>query len=247
MRLNVIILFVGISLALCALSNVGWAQANQKSNEVCKEEVRAIYKVHTANTDAKASKTVSYNYTTKVDYTAKDAPILAPIKTSVVSGAGNVIYRNSMAEMYQDQKEVIVVMHISREIYRANVANNGFKAMDPNQTLQIIDKVIEISTVVECVVESNGNKKVVLQVPSNLQGGLEVKQLTFWYDAKNKSVKRILIKYPEKHQINYVMNSFSEFNEKARLDMKSASSKIYDKNNNLLPKYSGYQVIDQRI
>lgn len=157
-------------------------------------------------------------------------------------------YISDPVTVYQDQQDMFVVVKSqgSSSIFWNNAVKSNELIASVSQTVQFRDSLLTLSTVVSCRQEGDMNK-IVLSVPAHIQSASKIAKITCWMNETSETLKKLDIEYVAGHSISKQLIVYNEVNFNYAQKINEPVKKlIFDKNNRLLSKYNGYQLINNR-
>ena len=225
---------------------ISYAQYKSVSNEKeCKKLVRSFYAKMNEN---KKEGHIKYKYSSTIIPRDKRQEIQKS-ESIIMYGNDKTYFQNDLVDMYQDQKEIFVVMHQTKQIIWSYNASNNTNSIDPFIAQQLVDTLIGMSKVVECLdekIEGVNYKKITVQIPYEVQNEVQMKAMVFWINPQSTLLKKTKIIYPSYHEVLSLENTFYPLKEKFKMDNKPIKNMVFDSGNKLLDKYKYYTLVDQR-
>jgi len=220
------------------------------------EEVRSLYKKFN---DVSALRNAGEKLFF-LDYSVKTVT-----KDSVIDGIKNTEIRmwvdnkkmevqSNEMQVYQDEKNAFVVLP-SRKLIMRNDPDRRENKVKINQINRVQDTLFALSKVVSSgLIKNTTLKRIVLEVNENGKRLLKISKLTFVIDTRSHEFKSLKLDYSgsenrEGNRIMYVYYDFKTISMdcKDKILNNNFSPLFMKSENNLIDKYQGYTLVDNRV
>jgi hypothetical protein len=165
--------------------------------------------------------------------------------------AKEMIYETAQMSMYKDETDAFTIIHPRRQIVWTNGSKMSYSQSDRLQLGANQEALLDKSTLQLChtiKIEGKEIQEISLVPDKQIKATAKVEKLLFHYDPKQEKMLRIQTKYAPGSEVMEETVDFYElsFHYKGVVAV-SAHEKVFSKgNNNLLSKYKGYKLLDNR-
>jgi len=154
-------------------------------------------------------------------------------------------------EIYQDNRDAFMVIHSKKMVMWATSTIRTDKKQKLKELSALRDTLFDLCDATACIGVKNrkgeGRNKLTLRARELARKAFHVSTLQYLYEPQSGKIEQVVISYLPSYEVKRMTTTYKEinFNFKAKIN-KSVISKILNKNNQLLLKYNGYQLVDNR-
>lgn len=165
-------------------------------------------------------------------------------------GGGLMHLRNENMEYWQNSSEVLIVIPVQKIVVQGTISSDDNEYMKTAGSATLSDTLLKMAKVIKCTysADSAGIKKqyILLALPEKLSQETNISSMEFWIDDVSQKVIKTKVDYRANYHIKNITTVYSGFTEKKVTKQKKYPIRqfVFDKQNKLLKKYSGYSVID---
>ncbi|MEK7255809.1 MAG: hypothetical protein AAB316_13750 [Bacteroidota bacterium] len=167
------------------------------------------------------------------------------------------IYRQQMkvhffskqADVFQDEKEVLLVLHDQRTIIRNSLNAEILNAGIATGLAELRAAFLEAGKVVKCAKDpaQAGVKILEVKASEDFHEDLLIESIRYRYDLAKGKILSTFIFYEEDYKVKKIEIAYNELNFNANYEMSQDARKyVLDKNGKPKGKYAGYAVMDNR-
>jgi len=236
MKINYIILLV---LFIAATS------FKKKVNSNCIDDIIKLEHKIYSKKYAEGEKPLYVNYDIKtIDW--ENNTINSSVK--IYRGHNNLHFFSTQANIYQDEKDILMVLKTQKIIVRENssekIVNNGVN----EEFIQVKRKFLEGCELVKCENSptSKSVKIVELKVTDDMKGLLYIDKMAYLYNPTANKLIKSIISYKKGYKVKRIEIKYNQLNLASDYKFYSAKKYVLSKKNTLLAKYSAYELIDNR-
>ena len=239
-------LLLGCAVAMLSFSSY------KKGEQDCLQQIRDFYS--TINSVSKQGIThISFSVKTIMRPSEKvDQPITNSEVEMFCSG-NQSRYISKEISVFEDETNSFTVIPNRKEIYWGNSVRNLEKDKRERKLFILQDTLFDLCTIKECkkiAATSEGcDQLIVIGSNEKLKKIYDISTISFWYNSSSKQVKKILIAYPNSIPIISMEANFKimDYNYQGN-DLSTSVKKLFIKSGDqLIEKYKGYKLIDNRI
>lgn len=158
--------------------------------------------------------------------------------------------KNSQMNVFQDEKEVFIVLPDKQLVVRNDAAFKKEDGQSVTRYLSIFDSLLNYSTVTRNqVVKSKGyDRQVSIAINEKGQYIFKMKKIDYFIDSGAKKIKKVRMHYENSTSgIDYVDYTINELNNNFKgKDFPDQVATQFLNGNNLKEKYKGYKLVDNR-
>ncbi len=190
------------------------------------------------------NKTVFMNYTVKnTDW--DDQTITSNIK--MYKNEQYLHFFSEQVNIYRDEKEVVIVLPIQKVIIISSTTTrlNNYKMSD--SFLEMRKEFMDSCQVVRCESAGGQNKLIALKVdPTKVDPSIKMKDIIYEYNNEAKKITSVKVNYQSDYKIKQMFTTYKAIEIGSVYSFFPARRAVSDKKGNLLGKYAGYEIIDNR-
>nr|WP_321355563.1 hypothetical protein [uncultured Draconibacterium sp.] len=158
-------------------------------------------------------------------------------------------YNSDLLSIYQDSSEVWAIVHSAKTIYLSDAEEDWQKNYTTNNLTGVQLELIKTGKILSVHQDKNNDAllNIVLQPQVLFTKNTRIEQVVFLFNKKLHTIKKIQIKYGLNHQIEsqeFIYNALELNHENT--EESPVRSYIFKKSGELIEKYQGYQIIDNR-
>lgn len=216
----------------------------------CKAELRSTLKAINSKEFPQGKTVYAMEYTSRTYRWGSVFPTLESHATMAMAN-DKIIYTDDNYEMYQDLKDVFMVMHPKKMIIRSNSVIYQDREQKLNQVVSFRDTLIDRLQPTGCeLVDIDGKKykHVTLRADQVTKRKLHVEEMQFTFDQQAKTLKKVKVDYSKNHQDKMMVVEYKtmDFNANKRLKTTAQEYVMNKSGDKPLSKYKTYQWIDER-
>jgi len=216
----------------------------QKNNE-CITELLKIEEKNSIKNFKEEDKVFYLNYVvTTTDW--EDQVIVSNVK--VYKGKDNMHFFSEQGQIFQDDNDVFVVLPIQKIII-VNATNKELNNVRlGNDFYQFRKSFLDSCEVTKCEVSLKNPevKTLELKVHHDMGGLLHIVKMSYKYNTKTEKIISTVTTYNKDYKVKRVEMIFNEINLSYDYKFNKARRQVLDKSGRLLPKFKGYELMDDR-
>jgi hypothetical protein len=230
------------SLVLLMLFLVSGLRAQQKNP--CIEEVVKLEEKNTVTGFTDESKALYVNYTVKTtDW--ENQTIVSNVK--VYRGKDNTHFYSEQGLIFQDEKDVFMVLPTQKLILVNSTRKELYNQKLSDDFYKLRRAFLDSCEVVRC--ESNsanpGLKTLELKV-KKADPAIQIVKMIYEYNTETGRILSTKIYYSSDFKVKVINITYNDISLESDYKFAHARKYVLDKNNRLLPKYSDYELVDNR-
>jgi hypothetical protein len=214
-----------------------------QTKEACLAEVIALDKKMDMHSDtAMRTKNISLSYSVRItDW--EDEVTVSNVK--IHKQKGFVHFSTEQAFIYQDEKEVVIIMPIQRIAIINSMTKQLANSRIGDDFYEMRRGIIDSCKVLKC--ETIGSKKTVeLKVNRSSSTTHNMVGMTYVYDVGLEKIYSVKLTYNQDYKIKDMQVNYKDLDVNGTHTYNSARTYLLDRGGKLLSKYSGYEFIDNR-
>ncbi|MCT4579946.1 MAG: hypothetical protein N4A35_00900 [Flavobacteriales bacterium] len=189
--------------------------------------------------------TVYVNYkTTAIDWEKN----LASSEVKLYKNKEHVHFFSKEGNLFKDSENMFLVLPAQKLIVADKVTEEMSGMGYNDDFLELRKKFLLSSELVSCEITDSlqGIKQVVLRVKEDLEGIVEIEEMSYQYNTKQKKVVSTTVLYSNDYKIKKLMTTYLDVNPNSTYKFKRSTRYVLANNNKLLSKYNGFELIDNR-
>lgn len=225
-----------------------WAQ---KSYSGCLEALRT-YIENTASFDKPSNPDLACLLDLEIINTANQkVPPNIPVRSriKILTAQNYYSYETDEVKIYSDYKELIQIIIPNRQIIRSKFSNqSNFEQDNKSLMSQMQVAALKEATVLECN-DLPDQKRTIIRLKPNAEvsAKLKIKEITYHMDMGKTHLYEVLINYQTDQLLRQQRVIYHQVELKYPFSKPRKLSDLIFLNGNLLPKYKGFQVLDNRF
>lgn len=228
------------TVLLLAVGSPLFAQLNASAcvKEIIAYEDALYQKINNQNT-------VYVNYkTTAIDWDKN----LASAEVKLYKNKENIHFFSDEGNLFKDSENMFLVLPTQKLIV-ADKVTDQMGAMNYNEEfIELRKRFLLSSELVKCEITDSikGIKQVTLRVKEDLEGIIEIEEMSYQYDTQQGKIISTTVLYSNNYKIRKLMTTYLDFNPNSTYKFKKSNRYILASNDKLLSKYNGFELIDNR-
>ncbi len=189
--------------------------------------------------------TVYVNYkTTAIDWEKNSASS----EVKLYKDRENVHFFSEEGNLYKDAEQMFLVLPTQKLIVADKVTEDMASTGYNDEFVKMRERFLLSSELVNCTITDSvkGIKEVTLRVKEELEGIVEIEEMTYKYNTQQKKIMTSTVLYSNNYKIRRLTTSYLDFNPNSTYKFKKSNRYILASNNKLLSKYNGFELIDNR-
>lgn len=165
---------------------------------------------------------------------------------------GKMIWDSPNYLLMTDEKDAIVILPKLRTIYLSNGFAEGAPELRATSSIGLQDSLLKYSKVSTCkdmVWEGKPIKYIEVQLTGNYNvTKSKIEKVSYWYGLKENRLLKVYVSYDKDAQLNDLQVQYHSLDMKCtKITLKQGvHKKVFSSNGKLLPKYSGYKLINNK-
>lgn len=236
-------LFFGRIMAVLTLL---YSSSFAQNNKECVAEVLKIEEQNTYNKAVQNPSAVFYmNYmvsTTDWDNQTVNSNVKICKQNEFVH------FFSEQGQIYQDGKESYCVLPIQRVVIMSTMDENLKNFTVGDNFYEFRKTFFDSCQVVRCEVVSQKplTKILELKVLKDFEGMINIERIIYKYDVQSSKLLSVTTYYNKKYKVKKIDITINEINNNYTYTFNKARRYVLDKNGKILPKYNGYEIVDNR-
>jgi hypothetical protein len=155
-------------------------------------------------------------------------------------------------EVYKDPKNTFTIIPMRKAIYWADSPGGTSDTSIYKSNLGLVqNKIFEtckLKSSRDISSEEKYNKEITILTDQKMRESTGMDEITFLVNSRNKTAYKVIVKYTSSYKIQYVEFTYHHIDfdySKVKIN-ESSKLKIFKSEGVLLPKYTGYKVVDVR-
>ncbi len=183
--------------------------------------------------------------TIETEYGANNNNIKHSSEIRIYLDNSRFYYYTGVLDMIQDENDLILINHYDQTIKITNPIAQKLAVEQMEKLNQFRDTLI-ISSYEKGCLQKDENLAISLQLPMALREKSHVSDMVVRFNQQNEQIESIKLFYSNRKDIKSVTTTYElmAFNRSQDRPI-AVRYKIFDKQENLLKKYQGYQLIKQ--
>lgn len=234
--------FIFTGLLSLLISMVAWGQ---QGITTCLNDVRAAFRsMSSLGADGEVIR-VRYSLVTQSRHNGK--LVTDHSKVTLVGNNTRMHLKSDRMESYHDRTASVTVIPSRRIVYLGDPDPKELKRQRMEGLSSIQDSLLAVCRVEKCG-ETGGDRQIVLATVPSAREALKISGITVVLNSERTTAKKITVDYIPRSTVASVEIAFDEINRNfTEKDFsKPMLSMFLDDKGRLLPKYSGYRLIDVR-
>lgn len=239
-----------LGIAFVAILFVGMTPSTPLEDDPCVEELKTCLQ-KMAQFSVPQGKSAYYMHMAIIKKMSPGADVPdTDADVKLIITPSQMHYETQLLSVYKDEQDAFTIVHPQKQIIRTS----GGKIPYSNQAVGEVG-AMQLTMLSQCTVsscksvEQNGKlyKQLILIPNEALKQKVQVKTMSFTYEKKSHSLKKIETRYlPGQAMINEQITIYdTDFNYKGVLPA-SVKSKVFNSSGKLLSSYKGYKIVDKR-
>lgn len=216
-----------------------------QQNEVCVKDILALEEQIYGKKYAEGEKPLHLDYDIKTtDW--EDHSVNSNVK--IYRGHNNMHFFSNQAKVYQDDKDIVMVMKAQKMILRENssekIVNDGMG----DEFVQVKKNFLTTCEVLKC--ENSATDKslkiVELKAKNDMNGALYIDKMIYVYNPTTKKLIKSFISYKKGYKVKTIEINYNKLELMSTYKFNSAKKYVLDKKGKPLAKYSTFELVDNR-
>jgi hypothetical protein len=232
------------------LAMLSWQPvAAQNANDECLQMVRRLYSK--LNTSPEPGKIYQIRYTTHARARRNGKPVDYTQSVRIVMSVRRMHMQSKDMEVYHDGNYAYTVIPANKRIYLTDSDLEGARESRMNMLATFQDSLFSMCSVVRCSDThegGDGGKSVLLQLDARGRARYGINTLTVFIDPKQQTIRKLSVAYVAGRQLESVEITVDGVDRDYKTNEFNAPvhSMFLDAQQQLLPKYRGYTLVDNR-
>jgi len=189
--------------------------------------------------------TIYLNYkTTAIDWENN----VASSEVKTYKNSNNIHFFSNEGLIYQDENDVFLILPKQRLIIIDKVTEEIKERRKNDNFTQLRKQFLLNSSLVFCkIIDSiQGIKEVRLRVQEELEGIIEIEEISYIYNTKTENIITTTVWYSNNYKIKKMITTYINFDKNSPYKFKKANRYVLANNKKLLNKYQSFKLIDNR-
>jgi len=230
-----------IPLLICFIFCVGFIQQNSDCiNEILKLEEKIYTKKYT---EKDKPSFLSYSLKT-IDWENKTVNV----DVKMYRAHNNLHFFSTQTDIYQNEKEMVMVLKLQKLIVLEN-SNEEIMAKGLNEDfIKVKRNFLNQCELVSCAALDTDKevKKVELKVKDDMNGALFIDKMIYNYKPTSGEIVSNSTFYKKGYKVKQIDIKYNKLDLDYIYKFNNPKKYVMDAKENLLSKYAGYEVIDNR-
>lgn len=148
-------------------------------------------------------------------------------------------------EVFQDSIIALTIIPKSKVVYEGEPNPRIFEARKLQSMAFVRDSLLSSGSITECRESGSGTKLVTFVLDEKGARRFGIARIEYWIDGRQATLKRMRVTYTPVYEAASVDYLFSRMEYEKGIGG-NARGNVFAENGRLLPKYSGYRIIDNR-
>ena len=155
---------------------------------------------------------------------------------------------SDQATIYQDEKEVYVVLKSQKVVVINSTKKEINSKRESDDFVELRKEFLLNCTVIKCAYSKNDSslKTIELKANDDMNGALNIIKMIYTYNPKTGTIINTTVQYDEDYKVKEIVIDYKTFELQSDYKFNTARKYVMSRNNRLLSKYTGYEVVDNR-
>lgn len=166
----------------------------------------------------------------------------------VYKDKNNMHFFSEQVNIFQDEKDVFLILKMQKLVIVNSTKKEITNKKINDNFLELRKEFLENCTVVKCEKSPQNEfiKTLELKVNDNMGGVIKIEKMIYTYNTQTEKILTTKIDYNEEYKVKEIFIKYNELEMESNYSFISAKKNVLDRNNKLLPKYKGYELVDNR-
>jgi hypothetical protein len=157
-------------------------------------------------------------------------------------------FSSEQVTIIQDDKEALMILPQQKLIFLNSMDKRMADIKLSQAFFEVRNSMLDSCEVSKFDVNTNGNKVAVLKMPKSKfkRNDLHINFITYEYNMVSKKIISVKIDYDSEYKMKQMFTVYKEFVVGAEFSFAQPKAYALDKKGNLLPKFAGWEFIDNR-
>jgi hypothetical protein len=169
-------------------------------------------------------------------------------EVKVYKGKDNTHFFSDQATIYQDKKDVYMVLPAQKLVIVNSTKKELYDQRLSDDFYELKKELLDSCEVLKCDSSSQtpGLKILELKSKGNLGPEVKVNRMIYEYNVVTKKIERASLFFNDDYKIKQIVVTYKDTNKHSKYVFGNTRKQVLDNSGQLLSKYKGYQLIDNR-
>jgi len=169
-------------------------------------------------------------------------------KVKIYKGFNNMHFFSDQANIYQDEKDILMVLKTQKLIMRENSSEKLVNEKINDQMLFAKKQFLQSCELIKCenLATDKTLKIVELKAKDDMDGVLFIDEMTYTYNPTTNKLIKSTISYKKGYKVKTINIKYHQLDMASNYKFYKAPKYVVNKKGELLVKYAKFELIDNR-